>query len=443
MTSAPSPASVQAFAAHALPEIVSTMVAERGRVAAAQVLGSALVRDLCLPAVELCHRAAQVEGLLFVGSQPAKHPVVLAIDSPSGQLRLNAGFEDADHQMWLAPILRASLALVDLDPDRPSQPAKGPGDGPPDLPSPRTLDAGVDSIYGQARRIATGDIAVLIRGSSGSGKEVLASFVHRASPRATNPYLALNCAALPRDLLEAELFGVERGVATGVEPRPGMFERAHGGSLLLDEIGDMAADTQAKILRVMQAREVRRLGASAPRPADVRLIAATNRDLESMIETGAFRRDLYHRLSGWEVVLPPLADRRDDIVNLAAFFLDRELGRRGIRSAGISRAAAAALVEAPWPGNIRQLERQMVRAAFFLDEGQVLDVEHLPPAPAKPVDEESVSLEEHLDQVERRAIEQALSVCGGDIEAAAKHLDVGRSTIYRRIKQLGIGMGED
>ncbi len=439
MTSAPSPASVQAFAAHALPEIVSTMVSERGRVAAAQVLGTALVHDLCLPSVELCHRTAQAEGLFFVGSPPANRPVVLAIDSPSGQFRLSAGFDDADHQMWLAPILRASLALVDLDPDRPSQPAKAADKRPPDLPSPRTLDKRVDEIYSQARRIAAGDIAVLIRGSSGSGKEVLSSFVHQASPRATKAYLALNCAALPRDLLEAELFGVERGVATGVEPRPGMFERAHGGTLLLDEIGDMAADTQAKILRVMQAREVRRLGASKSKPADVRLIAATNRDLESMIETGAFRRDLYHRLSGWEVVLPPLAERRDDIVNLAVFFLDRELGRRGIRSAGISRAAASALVDAPWPGNIRQLERQMVRAAFFLDEGQVLDVEHLPPAPAPADDETSFSLEEHLDQVERRAIEQALSVCGGDIEAAAKRLDVGRSTIYRRIKQLGIG----
>ena len=441
MATAPSPASVQSFAAHGLPVIVDGMAGGWSRVATVQALGAALVYELCLPAVELTACEPAGEGLLFVGAATEGRAELGRIVSPSGRLRLVAGFEDAEHRAWLTPVLRSALALVDLDPDTPTSESAA-ASRPTDLPSPRTLDTAVDGIYAQARSLAAGDIPVLVRGPSGSGKEVLASYLHRVSPRAEGPFLGLNCAALPRDLLEAELFGVERGVATGVEARPGLFERADRGTLMLDEVGDMAADTQAKMLRVMQEGEVRRLGGAEVRPADVRVVAATNRDLEAMIEAGAFRRDLYHRLSGWEVTLPALADRRADIVNLAVFFLDRELGKLDLRAAGIAREAADMLAAAPWPGNIRQLERAMVRSAFFLEDRQPLGEVLVPPAARPPLPPEQIEgLEPYLESVERRAIEEALAVSSHDIGTAARRLDVGRSTLYRRIKHLGIEVG--
>jgi transcriptional regulator with PAS, ATPase and Fis domain len=309
---------------------------------------------------------------------------------------------------------------------------------PPPLPSPTTIDPRMVKIYADAARVAQGEVSVLVLGESGTGKELLARYVHAASPRRHGPFVAVNCAALPRDLLEAELFGIERGAATGVSARPGKFEQAHGGTLFLDEIGDMAPETQAKILRVLQEGEVFRVGGREPRGADGRLISATNRPLDELLAGGHFRGDLYHRIADWRAELPPLRERRADIPNLAAHFLERESVRLGRPARGISRAALDTLLACPWPGNVRQLEREMARAALFLDGGDLLETRHLqvtgpPPEPAVATDLRSL-----LETVERREIERVLAACGGDTADAAKRLGLARSTLYRRLRDLGV-----
>ncbi len=290
-----------------------------------------------------------------------------------------------------------------------------------------------------------GTISVLIRGESGTGKELLARYIHAASRRADGPLVTLNCAALSRDLLEAELFGVEQGVATGVDSRPGRFEQAHTGTLFLDEIGDMAVETQAKILRVLQEKEVYRLGSGNARPADVRVVSATNRDIDALLESGYFRSDLYHRIADWVVELPALRQRREDIPNLAVHFLSTACEEAGVRPAGISKAALEVLTTAAWPGNIRQLEREMARVALFLEDGDLLDTSLLQGSLLEEggVGVDDGSLRSTLDAAERSAIEKALMVCSGDVVAAAQRLDLGRSTLYRRMTALGIGESSD
>jgi transcriptional regulator with PAS, ATPase and Fis domain len=294
-------------------------------------------------------------------------------------------------------------------------------------------------IYDQAARIAPSRVSVLIRGDSGTGKELLARYLHAASDRADEPLVTLNCAALPRDLLESELFGVERGVATGVDARAGKFESAHGGTLFLDEIGDMAPETQARILRVLAEGEVYRIGGHEAQPADVRVISATNRNLEDMLDDGGFRSDLYHRISDWVVELPPLRRRRADIPNLAAHFLGRACADRGVRAAGISRAALTALVAFDWPGNVRQLEKEMGRAALFIEDGALLESSMLQASIVqKPVHGTGDDLKIVMESAERIHIERILAECAGDVAAAAERMGIGTSTLYRRMKALSI-----
>ena len=194
-------------------------------------------------------------------------------------------------------------------------------------------------LYRRAGKVARGEVPVLILGESGSGKEVMARWLHARSRRAAGPFLAVNCAALPKELLESELFGIEKGVATGVEARPGLLERGSGGTVFLDEVGDMAPETQAKVLRMLENPTLFRVGGRTPVQVDVRFVAATNRDLEALVEEGGFRRDLYHRLAAFEVKLPPLRERREEIPALAARFFHRELAKSGAASPGITRAA--------------------------------------------------------------------------------------------------------
>ncbi|MEM8994516.1 MAG: sigma 54-interacting transcriptional regulator, partial [Acidobacteriota bacterium] len=283
---------------------------------------------------------------------------------------------------------------------------------------------------------------VLILGESGTGKEVLARFVHGASRRRGGPWVALNCAALPEDLLEAELFGIERGVATGVEARAGKFELADGGTLFLDEIGDMAPAIQAKLLRVLQEGEVYRLGGRNPRPARVRVISATNQDLRRAIADGGFRLDLFHRIADCTLRLPPLRDRRADLGNLAAFFLVRKASEAGVATRGLSKAALECLLRYPWPGNIRQLEREMGRAALFLEDGELLQTRHLQAEVRGPVPGAGAgpggSLKEQLESFERGVIVEALARHDGQARAAAEALGVSRTTFYRRLQELEI-----
>src|SRR5262249_34364864 len=229
----------------------------------------------------------------------------------------------------------------------------------------------------QATQVAVTDTTVLLLGESGTGKEVAARFLHRASPRGDGPFVALNCAALPEQLLEAELFGFERGAFTGAtQSKPGQLEQAAGGTLFLDEVGEMSPSAQAKFLRVLQEREFQRLGGTRVLRTDARIVAATNRDLQRAMEQGTFREDLFYRLNVFAIRLPPLRDRKDDVVPLSEAFLS-EYGRSlGRPPAGISREAKQRLTNYHWPGNVRELRNALARAAI-LCEGGLITEDHL------------------------------------------------------------------
>ncbi|MFH1177381.1 MAG: sigma 54-interacting transcriptional regulator, partial [Acidobacteriota bacterium] len=416
-----------------LPDLLDRLASRESPVALAQAVGEALFSSLPCQRVEVAAKGRR--GVMFHAARGDSAPVpealialdagslLLAVEFPTPRLAeaCRLGVATAAH------LISAAAELA--DPRVVSRPRTRSRAA---LPDPPTVVAEVCDIYAKAGRVAAGDVGVLILGESGTGKEVLAGYIHAASRMAGGPFLGLNCASLPRDLLEAELFGIEKGVATGVEARPGKFEMASEGTLFLDEIADMAPETQAKILRVLQSREVYRLGGREPRKVRVRTIAATNRDLRALRQAGSFRDDLYHRLAGWVVELPPLRRRRADIPNLAAFFLAREADRLGLTIAGISRAAIEALVAYHWPGNIRQVENEIAQAALFLEDGQLLETSGLSPEitaarPSGPRDLASV-----LARVEREEMEAALAACGGNAEAAAARLGLSRTTFYRR-----------
>jgi transcriptional regulator with PAS, ATPase and Fis domain len=223
-------------------------------------------------------------------------------------------------------------------------------------------------------RVALTDFTILIEGESGSGKELVARQVHDISPRRCGPFVALNCAALVESLLEAELFGIEDRTATGVRGRKGKFEHAEGGTLFLDEVGDLSLSAQAKLLRAIQDLSVERVGGQGIRRVDTRLVAATNKSLGGLVDAGLFRADLYYRLAGIEVHVPPLRERRDDILELAHYFLERH---RAARALELSRSAEEAMLIYGWPGNVRELERLMERT-LALASGNVIDLEDLP-----------------------------------------------------------------
>jgi DNA-binding NtrC family response regulator len=294
-------------------------------------------------------------------------------------------------------------------------------------------------------RAAGAAISVLLLGETGVGKELIAHGIHRLSPRRDSPFLALNCAALPRDLLEVELFGVERGAATGVEARPGLFEQAHGGSLFLDEVGDTAAETQVRLLRALEDGRLLRVGGRKPITVDVRVIAATNRDLDAEVVAGRFRLDLYHRLAGYTARIPPLRERSEDIAPLALHFFQQALARSGRRSPGMTAAALLALQRWHWPGNVRELRQAIERAAILLDDGEALDRSHLPealragPAPAA----DALRLESALLHAERAALLAALAVAGGEHEQAWTLLGIGKTSFYKKLREHGLGRGGD
>lgn len=307
-----------------------------------------------------------------------------------------------------------------------------------ELPDPPPLDPEMQRIYRRAARAARSDINILIQGESGTGKELMARYLHRLSDPAA-PFVAINCAALPSDLLESELFGIERGVATGVDERAGCFELAHGGILFLDEIGDMAADTQARILRVLQEGEATRVGGKQARPARPRILSATNRNVEQLVERGDFRLDLLHRIAGWELNLPPLRERPADIANLALYFLGRYCRERKIRVRGISQRALECLQRYHWPGNVRELQQEMHRVCVFLADGDMLASEDLRPAiRGSSKAGEGTTLEARLAAAERTIIRQVLAEAEGNMSRAAELLGIARSTLYRRMAQLGL-----
>jgi DNA-binding NtrC family response regulator len=289
-------------------------------------------------------------------------------------------------------------------------------------------------------QIAPSRATVLITGESGTGKELIASLIHRLSPRADRPFITLNAAALPATLLEAELFGYEKGAFTGAQQRkPGRFELAHGGTLFLDEIGEMPPEVQVKLLRVLQDGAFERLGGTRTLQVDVRLVAATNKDLLHEVEAGRFRLDLYYRLNVITIHLPPLRERREDIPLLVAHFLRKFAEQNDKEVTGIQQQALQALQGYDWPGNVRELEN-VIERAVVLAKGPTIGVSELPDYLQEketvfvPSNHFVLPANSTLADIERTAILQALQAHSGNRQAAARALNIGVATLYRKLK---------
>ncbi|HYJ47249.1 MAG TPA: sigma-54-dependent Fis family transcriptional regulator, partial [Pyrinomonadaceae bacterium] len=306
-----------------------------------------------------------------------------------------------------------------------------------------------------ALNVADTQTSVLIQGESGTGKELLANLIHFNSGREDQPYIKLNCGAIPETLLESELFGHEKGAFTDARSRRrGRFEEASGGTLFLDEIGEMSLSAQVRLLRVLQDGEFTRVGGSEVLKTDVRVIAASNVDLERAVETGAFRRDLFYRLSVFPIRLPPLRERPEDIHPLVIHFLEHYKQKTGRFISGISKDALHALVEYDWPGNVRELENAIERA-IIIASGRSIELDDLPEAISRRVLDERAALRREraeaanegravqleinvpatIDEIERKAIEATLDYTGGDKTRAARTLGIGRKTLYRKLQQ--------
>jgi transcriptional regulator with PAS, ATPase and Fis domain len=283
----------------------------------------------------------------------------------------------------------------------------------------------------RATQVAGTEATTCLQGESGTGKEVIARFIHQRSPRWRGPFIAINCAGLPEQLLESELFGFERGAFTGAQQsKPGQIELANGGVLFLDEVTEMTPAAQAKFLRVLQEREFLRLGSTRAVRVNVRVIAATNRDLDDAVACGEFRADLYYRLNVFDIRIPPLRERRDDILPLAAGFLREFAGA----AAELTPAAMEALCRHDWPGNVRELRNVFERALIVCD-GRFIDTEHLCLRTSEDVPPLSTT---DLETLERQAIKRAMRDVGGNKVRAAKQLGISRTQLYGRLRRFGI-----
>jgi DNA-binding NtrC family response regulator len=310
---------------------------------------------------------------------------------------------------------------------------------------------GLKAALETANTVAPSDATVLIRGESGTGKELFANLIHALSPRRDKPLVTVNCAAIPDTLLEAELFGHEKGAFTGAHAaRKGRFEVADGGTVFLDEIAEVPPRLQVKLLRVIQEREIERLGSSEVLEVDVRLVTATSQDLEHMVEEGTFREDLYYRVNVVPIFLPPMRERRGDVMLLAHHFLRRFADKYGRDVAGFSAEAAQALQAYDWPGNVRQLENLLERAVLLCDcrEIQVSDLDLGGPrrAPVSSPLEQLLDEQVALEEVERRMLALALARSGGNQAQAARLLGLTRRTMQYRMEKYNLrvgGKGED
>jgi transcriptional regulator with PAS, ATPase and Fis domain len=290
-------------------------------------------------------------------------------------------------------------------------------------------------------RVASTDTTVLLTGESGTGKEVLARLIHERSRRREAPFVGVNCGALPESVLESELFGHVRGAFTGaVADKRGLFEEAHRGTLFLDEVGEMPPAIQVKLLRALQEREIRRVGATKSVKVDARIVAASNRNLEEAVNRGDFRRDLYYRLNVITVRLPPLRERREDIVPLAQFFLRRHARAQGKKIGAISGEALERLVAHPWLGNVRELENVIERAVVLTTRDRIT-VAELPAALQALPSSERVDIGAPLPlaELEKRSILAALERNQGNRTRTAKQLQISGHTLWRKLKAYGIG----
>jgi Nif-specific regulatory protein len=296
-------------------------------------------------------------------------------------------------------------------------------------------------VYEQITQVAPTNTTVLIRGESGTGKELIAHAIHYNSPRAQKPFIKVSCAALPETLIEAELFGHEKGAFTGAQTRkPGRFELSDGGTLFLDEIGDLSLMTQVKLLRVLQERAFERLGGTTTVTVNVRLLAATNRNLEQAMSDGTFREDLYYRLNVFSIFVPPLRERKDDVLLLAEHFLDKYAREHGKQIKRIATSAIDMLSSYHWPGNVRELENTLERAVLVC-EGQVIHGYHLPPTLQTAEASGTMlrtSLSDTVEAYERDLILDALKTTRGNRAKAAKLLSTTERIIGYKVKKYAI-----
>ena len=298
---------------------------------------------------------------------------------------------------------------------------------------------GMHTVFALMKQAAESDITVLIQGESGTGKELVARSFHFNSSRKSGPFVALDCATIPETLIESELFGHEKGAFTGATTRrAGAFERADGGTILIDEIGDLPYPLQGTLLRVLQEREIQRIGGTAPVTVDIRVIAATNKDLARAVKVGEFREDLFYRVAAFPIVIPPLRERREDIPALVEHFIEKFAKRLNRSFDGISTAALRLLLQYDWPGNVRELENAIERAVL-LEAAPVIQAGNLPPQliPAitsgQDSPERTTSLP--LAEVERQAVLLALEVAGDNVTRAANALGIHRATLHRKLKK--------
>jgi DNA-binding NtrC family response regulator len=299
-------------------------------------------------------------------------------------------------------------------------------------------------VFEQIRRFAACDVPVLITGESGTGKELVAKAIHYASPRSRKPFVALNCAALPESLVESELFGIEKGVATGVEARIGHFQKADGGTLFLDEIGDLSLPAQAKILRVLQERGLERVGGRASIPVDVRVLAATNKDLLAEIAKGAFREDLFYRLNVIHIHMPPLREIREEIPLLAHHFLKDYCKETARPAMQFAPEVLRKLLAADWPGNVRQLRNEVMRLAACTPGNLIVEDDLWDAIPPPSRDQPSAAavpqttLKKAVEDMERRMIAEALAGTRNNQLQAARNLGLSRQGLINKMKRYAI-----
>ncbi len=429
------------------------LVAKRGfEVAAASEIESARKHfaasdcDVVLAVPDLATRVCALDDV------PAVIAVVRTRDVALAMSLLEAGVDD----IITDPIddLAVTLALRHVRRKPPADATNGNGNGSangngngkgflaaPDIIGDGTL---MTKLKTTIKVVAPTRTTVLIQGESGTGKELVARAIHDASPRRSKRFVAINCAAIPATLLESELFGHVRGAFTdAVRDKPGLFEDADGGTLFLDEVGELPMPLQAKLLRALQESEIRRVGDSAAIKVDVRLIAATLRELAQEVEAGRFREDLYYRLNVLPVAVPALRDRTEDIPQLVRFFVARHAARHH-RNVDVTEGAIEALAEQPWPGNVRELEN-VIERALVLSDGPVIDLEFLTTVmhvraggSAGQADEQELSIKKATRSLEQELIRRALGVTQGNRTNAAKLLEISHRALLYKMKEYGI-----
>lgn len=395
------------------------------------VMISATVEDMHISGfLETLRKANLASGIVVYGKSINAEDAVSWMKSGAADIVLRP----EDRELLESAIQRAFSYSIRLHERRLSS-EESPGEDVPQLLYRSRL---MGEVVSKARRVAPLKATVLITGESGTGKDVLAKQIHALSGRTGN-FLALNCAAIPQTLLEDELFGHERGAYTGAErSREGKFEAADRGTLLLDEIGEIPADIQVKLLRILEESVVTRLGSNRPRPVDVRLIAATNSDLKAEVERGGFREDLYYRLKVVEIHIPPLRSRKTDIPMLAMSFLREAADKHNLPLPELTPEALEHLLSYNWPGNVRQLRNLM--ESLLIIAGSVIRTEDLPDEiadlPSGDSPQLRADLPVSLDELEKLAIRKTLDITGGNRTRAAELLGIGRRTLQRKLKEM-------